>query len=191
MASGLEQYGAAWDGRAGTDDSVSLVTAKLRTVAGRRTAELYQDLSGPLLRYLTTLVREPIEAEDLMQDAFLRLFHEFRAGRTVREPRAWLFKVAHHLAMDHHRKHRCSEYGEGPDGLASGQPDAEASLLASERDQKLSDALALLSPQQRQCLELRAEGLRYREIAEVVGVQISTVRTFIVRAVTRLARGLE
>jgi len=63
----------------------------------------------------------------------------------------------------------------------------EQEILERERRQRVRQALAWLSPQQRQCLELRAEGLRYREISDVLGIQISSVRTFIVRAVARIA----
>ena len=52
----------------------------------------------------------------------------------------------------------------------------------------MKQALDTLSPQQRQCLHLRAEGLRYREIAETIGVGISTVGEFLNRAVTRLRK---
>jgi RNA polymerase sigma-70 factor (ECF subfamily) len=67
-------------------------------------------------------------------------------------------------------------------------PEAETSLLRAERNRQVRGALALLSSQERHCLELRAEGLRYREIAEVLGLNISTVTTFVVRAVKKIAR---
>jgi RNA polymerase sigma factor (sigma-70 family) len=60
-------------------------------------------------------------------------------------------------------------------------------LLAGERHRRLRAALSQLSPQQRHCLFLRAEGLGYREIGEVLGIGISTVATFLGRAIKRIA----
>jgi RNA polymerase sigma-70 factor (ECF subfamily) len=67
-------------------------------------------------------------------------------------------------------------------------PEAETSLLRAERNRLVREALALLSPQERQCLELRAEGLRYREIADIMALDISTVTTYVDRAVRKIAR---
>ncbi|MBK7598140.1 MAG: sigma-70 family RNA polymerase sigma factor [Acidobacteria bacterium] len=58
------------------------------------------------------------------------------------------------------------------------KPDAEQRLLANERQRQLRAVMMQLSPQQRHCLFLRAEGLNYREIGEVLGIGISTVATF-------------
>ncbi|MCW5965364.1 MAG: RNA polymerase sigma factor [Bryobacterales bacterium] len=162
---------------------------RLRTNAGRRTAEAFDQFHMPVFRYLASLTHRHAEAEDLLQETFLRFFRELANGNSVRDPKAWLFTVAHNLAMDHHRNVVESCGDAQLLTLEDGRVDVEAEMLAGERDRWLTDALLSLSPQQRQCLELRAEGLRYREIASVLGVQISTVRTFIVRAVTRLSGG--
>ena len=66
-------------------------------------------------------------------------------------------------------------------------PNAEQRLLASERHERLRVVLSRLSPQQRHCLFLRAEGLSYREIGEVLGIGVSTVATFLGRAIKRIA----
>jgi RNA polymerase sigma-70 factor (ECF subfamily) len=65
---------------------------------------------------------------------------------------------------------------------------AEEDLLERERLEQLSGAWKTLSPQQQQCLHLRAEGLRYREIAETMGLSISSVREFLSRAILRLQK---
>jgi len=181
----LEHKDATWaDGRA---DSVERSRLSLRSAAARRTADLFDELHAGLLRYLSSLVRNSAEAEDLLQEAFLRLFRELHSGADIRDPRAWLFSVGHRLALDSFRQRE-------PEAAAAAEisdlrPDPETAVLVSERDRWLANAVSALSPQQRQCLSLRAEGLRYREIASLLGVQISTVRTMIVRAVTRLAGG--
>ena len=61
---------------------------------------------------------------------------------------------------------------------------------AREQDARLKAALARLPEQQRQCLHLRAEGLRYREMAEVLGVGTSTVAEWVQKGLKQLERDL-
>lgn len=171
---------------AGRTESANL---SLRTLSGRRTAELFEEWHAPLLRYLYSLTRHPAEAEDLLQETFLRFFRELQNGHTVRDPKAWLFTTAHNLAMDYHRRAVSQESPGTLPAVPDTRDNAEEEMVASERREWLSVALGGLSAQQKQCIELRAEGLRYREIAGILGLHISTVRTFIVRAVTHLAGG--
>jgi RNA polymerase sigma-70 factor (ECF subfamily) len=63
-------------------------------------------------------------------------------------------------------------------------------LIEREKMQRVQVAVKELSPQQRQCLYLRAEGLRYQEIADTLGVKVSTVAEFLKRAVTRLRKAV-
>ena len=67
-------------------------------------------------------------------------------------------------------------------------PGADTNLIERERMKQIGDAWKTLSAQQRQCLYLRAEGLKYREIGEVLGISISTVREFLTRAIGKLQR---
>ena len=66
----------------------------------------------------------------------------------------------------------------------------ESLALAKERNAQLRLAIENLSPQQRACLHLRAEGFRYREIAGIIGINPSTVGEFLQRAVKRLRRAI-
>lgn len=180
---------SAWEGSQEGARSTPNAASLLRTASGRRTAELFEEWQAPLLRYLASLTRHPSEAEDLLQETFLRLFREQHSGRVIHDPKAWLFTVAHNLAMDYHRGGSGGEEPEALRAVPDERENAEATLVANERSAWFRKALNELSPQQRQCIELRAEGLRYREIASILGVHISTVRTFIVRAVTHLSGG--
>jgi RNA polymerase sigma-70 factor (ECF subfamily) len=137
------------------------------------------------------------EAEDLTQEVFFRLYEHLSHGGTITNSRSWLFRVAHNLAIDCLRQRALGEYGYVvPLDTVSDLPartaeSAEDKLLADERKVQLEAALAWLSPQQRQCLELRVEGLAYREIGEVLGIHISSVRTFIARAIVKIAERLD
>jgi RNA polymerase sigma-70 factor (ECF subfamily) len=72
------------------------------------------------------------------------------------------------------------------EALADPTPPAEERLAAEENQEKVRALLSGLSPQERRCMELRTEGLTYREIAEVLGVRLTTVQTNLVRAVKKL-----
>jgi RNA polymerase sigma-70 factor (ECF subfamily) len=66
----------------------------------------------------------------------------------------------------------------------------EENLLAKERHHRLGRALSRLSPQERQCLDLRSEGLSYREIGGILGIRIATVATFLARGIQKILREL-
>ena len=63
----------------------------------------------------------------------------------------------------------------------------ERAVLEKEKFQQLRNAVRLLSESERECLLLRASGLRYREIGEVLGIAVSTVGDTVDRAVKKLA----
>jgi RNA polymerase sigma-70 factor (ECF subfamily) len=126
----------------------------------------------------------------LTQEAFLRLYTALRAGKSIEHPKAWVYRVAHNLAVDMagsaSREIALSDALVAT--LASRDRGAERTLLEKERQSGFQAAFQNLSKQQRICLELRAEGLRYREIAAALGIRTSTVGRFLQRAVTRLKK---
>jgi len=144
-------------------------------------------------RYLIAVLGDAGVAEELTQEVFLRLLEHLKEGNSVRNPRAWIFRVAHNLAAGQPD----SPISAHTAWLAGCERDedpassAEEKLLTQERFRRLRSALARLSPQERRCLELRAEGLRYREIGEVLGIRISTVQTFLTRAIGKLKGSCE
>ncbi len=146
----------------------------------------------PIYRYLLAVVGSPTDAEDLTQETFIRLFQDLKRGQTIGNPRAWLFRVAHNLAVDLSRKPRrlrAEDHGlaeEASDDGGISEPEMERRLLEREW---LDGVLARLSRQERRCMELRIEGLRYREIAEVLGIRVPTVQTVLKRAVRKLSGG--
>lgn len=158
----------------------------------QKVTELFELFYEPVYRYVRSLIGSEAEAEDLAQEAFLRLYTSLQKAQVVGNVRSWIFRVAHNLAIDHLRKTSHLEQvvpevwqvsEERPD-LA---PNAEQRLLEQEQQQRLRRAMMRLSPQERYCLDLRAEGLSYREIAEVLGISISSVNTFLSRGVKKIA----
>lgn len=154
--------------------------------------QLYLDLRTSIYGYLVCLGLTPQAAEDVIQEAFLRLHRELQSGTAIADARSWLFRVARNLSFNHERDERRlvpeTFTGEQQEWLRhyAGGPNPEELYLAKEQMMRLDAGLSLLTPQQRECIHLRAEGLRYREIAQVLGVSIASVGELIQRALARL-----
>ena len=154
----------------------------------------FEELREPVYRYLAS-TEKCSDAEDLTQEAFLRLYRHLQAGHGVDNVRAWIFRVARNLRIDagrgsaRHFAHATpAEWAAIQDARTDARPDPEAQLLDRERWEFLTDAMRGLTEKQRESLHLRAEGLTYREIAEVLGVSISTVVDAVRRALEKLGR---
>jgi RNA polymerase sigma-70 factor (ECF subfamily) len=157
-------------------------------------AEAFTELRIPICRYLLALGLDPGQAEEVLQETFLRLCQHLAADGREANLRGWVFRVAHNLARDEHRRkrRRPAQSFEDAQGSMDAQADSRATpeqqLIAQEREGQLVAALQRLPPHQRQCLHLRAEGLRYREIAEVLGAGVSTVAEWVQQALRTLGK---
>ena len=164
----------------------------LRTQPGPEevVTKLYEEAREDLYRYSLTFGLAPGEAQEAAQEVFLRLYTALKKGDDIQNPRAWCFRVAHNLSL----KLRARQAPQLPfdldlEGrLAHGDPNPEASAMERQRMLRVHQAIEGLSEQQKRCLFLRMEGLRYPEIAEVLGIGASTVGEFLRRAVTRLRK---
>jgi RNA polymerase sigma-70 factor (ECF subfamily) len=149
--------------------------------------EVYETEHLDLFRYLRATVRDPLVAEDLLQDAFLRLVRECASGHPPTDPRAWLYRVATNLAISGARRTRSATrtlQAIHPDELDARSPESVA--LEVERDEELRTALAGIAPEARAALVLASHGFSAREIGAAVGRSEAAVRTLICRARLRL-----
>jgi RNA polymerase sigma-70 factor, ECF subfamily len=173
-----------------SDDSLPLVLPLLRFAAGpSEVTALYRELRQPLLRYLVCLGVSSDEAQDVVQDAFVSLERHLAAGGTQENIRAWLFRVAHNGARNRQKSYH-RRFGEALDAemdFVAGDATPEKALLEKEKFRRLRRAIGLLTDSERECLLLRAGGLRYREIGEVLGMATSTVGDTIERVIKKLA----
>lgn len=159
------------------------------TVHGR-VEEIYETERENIYCYLLHLGVPPGRAQELAQDSFLKLFLKLSKGEDVENPRAWLYRVAHNFALRFHQREPAFDELDPSFHARETGPDPEHALIEQERRSALVRAVHGLSPQQRNCLHLRAQGLRYREIAAAIGISTSAVGEFLRRAVTRLKEGL-
>jgi RNA polymerase sigma-70 factor (ECF subfamily) len=153
---------------------------------------LVERYQNRLYRYLLRLVKQPGTAEDLFQQTWIRVMERIRSYDPQRSFEAWLFSVAHNLAIDYLRRYRPESLDEP---LPSGQsreellpgtgPSALERLLAHEQKEWLAEAMTELPVVYREVLTLRfEEEMKLEEIATVLVVPLSTVKT-------RLHRGLK
>jgi RNA polymerase sigma-70 factor (ECF subfamily) len=156
-----------------------------------RLEEIYVAERNHIYTYLLYCGVPSQRAQELAQDSFLKLCLKMSRGEAVENPRAWLYQVAHHSAVRHHQREPVFDQIGSNIPLADPGVDAESSLIDRQRRLALVTAVQELSPQQRNCLHLRAQGLRYREIATTIGISTSAVSEFLRRAVARLKEVLD
>jgi RNA polymerase sigma-70 factor (ECF subfamily) len=171
-------------------DSVPLALPLSRFASGACEATtLYRELRKPLLRYLVCIGLSSDEAQDVVQDAFLSLQRHFASGGSQENIRGWLFRVAHNQARNRQKSYD-RRFGEPLDaevGSAVDDATPEQAVLEKEKFRQLGKAITLLTLSERECLLLRAGGLRYREIGEVLDIPVSTVGDTLERAIKKLA----
>jgi RNA polymerase sigma-70 factor, ECF subfamily len=148
----------------------------------------YDEFRAPVLRYLCSMRIPPDDAEEIVQEVFLALFRHLRLGKPRGNLRGWIFRVAHNLAL----KNRIARFrhpaGQLPQEQRDPGPDPEQIVSGSERTVRLAAVLRALPEQERQCLSLRAEGFRYREIAGIVGISLGSVANALERSLGKLSR---
>jgi len=157
--------------------SIGSVSGRLEGEVG----ELYQVHAPSLLRYAGSFSHHSQGASDAVQEVFLRYFVERRYGRTIGNPRAWLYRVLRNYLLDSWKTAE-SKYEvavEGVEYLPDQQQDPESIF---EQSQMARDLLALLSARERECLRLRSQGFSYDEIGDVLGLASGSVGVLLARA---------
>jgi RNA polymerase sigma-70 factor (ECF subfamily) len=154
---------------------------------------LFDQFRNPIVRYALSFGIPPHDAEEVAQEVFLSLFQHLRMGKCRRNLRGWIFRVAHNLALKHRQANQISRDTLTSDReLAEEQldpaPDPETQLSFAQRQRRLLAAVRALSEADQYCLRLRAEGLRYREIATVLGISLGAVSNSLAQSLARLTR---
>jgi RNA polymerase sigma factor (sigma-70 family) len=147
------------------------------------------------LKYLKKLLRRRgrtcEEAEDLVQEAFVRMQVYCQQGGVVREPEAFLARTVLNLAVDARRRDRRDLYEKQSVEdmyLVDLSPSPDEVFAAEQRLLRIRRSLAVLSERTQQAFFLhRLEGFSYAEIAQRLGVSVSAVEKHIANAVAVLA----
>jgi RNA polymerase sigma-70 factor (ECF subfamily) len=157
---------------------------------------LFDEYRVRLLRYALSFGLSVHDGEEIIQEVFLSLYRHLQLGRSRKNLRGWLFRVVHNLAL----KQRQAAHGVRETILSDGSlmeklidfaPNPEEQLAAVQRHDRLRAVLQALPERDQSCLHLRAEGLRYREIADVLGMSLGAVSISLTRSLARLERADE
>ena len=158
---------------------------------------LFDELRDRLLRYAMSFGLSLHDGEDVLQEVFLALFRHLELGRSRENLPGWTYRTTHNLSL----KRRAALQTElrrmepatpdGCDPVAVYQDEApgpEGLLLFRERQERLRAVLRALPENDQLCLQLRAEGHRYREIATLVGISLGSVAASLAKSFERLRR---
>ena len=153
---------------------------------------LFDRYREPLLRHLWNFGLALPDAEEVIQEAFLLLYQHLRRGRSRENLRGWLFGVAHNLALKRryrtHRELAAQANASHSQPTVNPGPDPEAQAATKQNQERIMAVVKALPTQDRQCLTLRAEGLRYREIAQILEISLGAVALSLGRSLARVAR---
>lgn len=155
---------------------------------------LFDRYRKPLLRYLCILDLSVPDSEEVIQEVFLELYQHLRRGKSRENLRGWLFVVAHNLALKRRsRTHRERTAQVDPcvlETAADHNLSPEAQTATKQTQERLIAVIAALPAADRRCLTLRAEGLRYREIAKILDISLGAVSLSLARSLARMARAM-
>lgn len=179
-----------------TFDSPTVLAKPATTTADleNEVVAMFDQFRDRLLRYLLALGLDTCDGEEVVQEVFLALFQHLQCGKPRHNLRSWLFRVAHNLALKQRARnrrrvqHRVEADAPLAEAHIDPSPGPEEELLRKDRQQRLQAVLYALPENDRWCLCLRAEGLRYREIAEVLGISLGAVSLRMSRSLARLCR---
>jgi RNA polymerase sigma-70 factor (ECF subfamily) len=154
---------------------------------------LYERHHRTLFTFLLRFLVDRPTAEDLLQEAFLRVYLHRETYHPTAAFRTWLFTIARNLAVDHLRRQGITWKSPEPEELLTALHDPSPSPLQrveiAESLEQIENALCKLSPGQREVLLLsRFVGLSHEEIAAVTGTSPGAVRVALHRALTQLKK---
>jgi RNA polymerase sigma-70 factor (ECF subfamily) len=168
--------------------------------------ELVRRYERPVFSLIFRMVRDSATAEDLAQDAFIKVLNHIDKYRPEFKLSSWLFKIANNVAIDHLRKRQVPTISMSGSPNAMTESEVEATsfdvadaaenaldeIEARELGSTIEKAIGQLRPEYRACILLRhVEGRSYEEIAATLDLPLGTVKTYIHRARIQLRDLLE
>ncbi len=147
---------------------------------------IINDYEAPLLRYASGLLRDPHAAQDVVQNAFLKLFRQWTPGKQPSESlRPWLYRVTHNEAVDYLRRQKRLAFLHWKHAQEPAPPPPEP----DNRIEQVLTAVKKLEAHEQQVVLLRLqEGLSYEEIARITGRTTGNVGCILHHAVKKLSR---
>jgi len=143
-----------------------------------------------LIRYLTWLTHDAEAAQDLAQEAFLRLARELEAGRSPDRVDAWLRRVSSNLATSQARRTQVARRHEAALAPRVDPRSPESIVVGGELAAQVDVLVGALSAPERHAVLLAAHGASGTDIASAVGRTPAATRTLLCRARAKLRQGM-
>src|ERR1700678_1909855 len=153
---------------------------------------LFDQFQGRVLNYVVAFGLPFHDAEDIVQETFLSLFRHLELGRPRSNLNGWLFRVAHNLALKRRGANQAFERTLVDENTLAQHPcegpNAEEEFSFSQTQERLRAVFEALPEQDQRCLYLRAEELKYRQIADALGISVGGVSLSLSRSLARIVR---
>jgi len=152
--------------------------------ASRLIESVFESWGPSLARYVYRATGSRELADDFVQEAFMALYRELRLDKKVENPRGWtLTVVRHHISKYERSLRRHGEQLEPSENMEAFQT---GPLLPTPPEDDLTALFSVLSDREEEVVLLRMESLKYREIADQLGISIKSVGTLLARALRKL-----
>lgn len=165
--------------------------------------ELFRRHKKSIYAYILRYTGNAQESEEIFQDVFIKLHRASATYQPTAKFSTWLFTIVRNLCIDSHRKRRLrhnvslddtadEDSRSLHDVIASEEPSPDSRSSDHEIGQVLEEALKRINEDQREVFLMREKtGLKFEEIAEVIGVSVNTVKSRMRYALENLKKYLE
>jgi RNA polymerase sigma-70 factor (ECF subfamily) len=153
---------------------------------------LYREYRPKLFAYVRSLYLTKDEAEDVIQETFLRLTNKLLQKVDIKNVQGWVVHAAHDLAVDVLRRRDRdadrfhTQTGFEFENVKDRTSGPEEMLFEKEQRQAIETALLRFTPQQQQCFHMRAEGFRYKDIGLALGISEQRAALVVKQVIVRL-----
>lgn len=164
-----------------------------------RYAEIIERYQTKLFIYLYRLIGDREEAEDILQDVFIKTYRNLNSFDTSRKFSSWIYRISHNEAVNYIKRKSLRRFIPWEDitatkdklEMSSVEEGVDKAWMRKETNQEIDQAISRLSFKYRQVLVLRYYSDKsYEEISEILGRPVNTVGTLINRAKKKLAEEL-
>ena len=164
--------------------------------------ELVESYKKKVYYLALDMAGNPVDAEDISQEVFLKVFRSFATFRKGAKLGSWLYRITYNAAIDHLRRRGAAptavsdEIIEAASGSEAGLPrraaaGPEAALDSDQLQERIARALEKVSPQEKAVFLLRHyDQLMLKDIASSLGLSVGSVKSYLFRAVHKLQKEL-
>lgn len=148
---------------------------------------IIEEYSNPIFCYCFRMLRNKYEAEDALQEIFIKAYKSFINESNIIYISPWLYRIAYNHCLNIIRRKRLLEFINFTDEILPEQTSLEDDVVYDELSEELKYALSKLSPEQRTVIILRViEEMEYKEIGDIIGKKSENVRKIYERAKKKL-----